>query len=304
MFLKNEHNPPLVSVVITTHNRRKKVLRTIRSVLDSVNPENILEIIVIDDASTDGTIQSVKNVFPRNNLKILRCEQEQLVSECRNMGLKEANGEYVFFLDDDVIVSRDALSKLLNFLLQNENVACVIPMILYYHKPNVIWCAGVKHNFWTTLGKLVGKNELDTKQFKTPISSDSVITAFMVCRTIATKVGFDSKTFPIGWEDMDFATKIRQEGHDVLVLPWVKVWHDYPGAHFLRNKLRLYFEVRNRILFHKRWSTNPLQYLVSVVFSVTVGLSYIILSIRFTRDFIGNFRTVLKALRDGLFSKP
>lgn len=292
-----------VSVIITTYNRCEKVLRTIKSVLNSVNFDNIVEIIVIDDASDDNSFESITNTFSGNKVRVLRNTHNKMVSECRNIGLKEAKGEYVLFLDDDVIISPEATSALLKFLLQNKNVACALPMILYYDKPNIIWCVGVKHNFWTTLGGLIGRNKVDTGQFRSPINSDSVITAFMVRRSIAHELKFDSQTFPTGWEDMDFGTRIRRSGYNVVFLPWVKVWHDYSHAHFLKNKLRLYFEVRNRVIFHKRWSRNTFQYIISTTFSVTIGLSYIILSIFFSRDFFGNFRTVLKALADGVLFK-
>lgn len=297
-----ESYQPLISIVITTHNRREKVLRAIKSVLASIYLEDKLEIIIVDDASTDGTSRSIRSTFSKDSLRLLEFKREQLVSECRNIGLKEAKGEYIFFLDDDVIVAPRTISKLVKFLLQNENVACAIPLILYYNKPNVIWCAGIKHNFWTTLGKLIGHNKLNNGQFgHHPICSDSVFTAFMVRKSIANELKFDSENFPIGWEDMDFAVKIKRKAkHDVVVLPWVTVWHDYSGAHFLKNKLRLYFEVRNRVLFHRRWSTNSLQYFFSTSFSVTIGLSYILFSLTFKRDYVNRVRVVFKALLDAL----
>jgi len=292
-----------ISVVITTYNRRKKVLATIQSVLASENLQNILELMVIDDASTDGTSESLKSSFSSELLKVIRCKQEQLVSKCRNIGLREARGQFILFLDDDVIVSPKAISQLCTFLSQNVNVACVMPMILHYNRPDLIWCAGIRHNFWTTHGVFFGYNEVDNGQFKSPINSDSVITMFMVRKSIATKIWFDSKTFPIGWEDMDFAMKMKKAGYSVYVLPWVKAWHDFPNARFVKNKLRLYFEVRNRIIFHKRWSTNILQYFCSVTFSLATGLIYLFLSIFYLRKFIMPVKTVFTALGDGLLSR-
>ena len=94
------------------------------------------------------------------------------------------------------------------------------------------------------------------------------MTAFMVRKAFSRNVFFDSDLFPIGWEDTDYTTRIKRSGYDVVVLPWIKVWHDYSGAHFLKSKLRLYFEVRNRIIFHKKWSKNAFQYFLSFAFSL------------------------------------
>jgi GT2 family glycosyltransferase len=293
---------PDVSIVITTHNRKEKVLKTIQSVLSSSNQEIIKEIIVIDDCSTDGTFDLIRKAFSGlSNLAVFRCEKEKFVSACRNIGSEKATGTYVFFIDDDVILSPTTIKSLADFLSNNSNIACVLPMILYYDRQDLIWCSGVKHNSWTTLGKLVGRNECDRGQFKKIIHSDSVITAFMVRRIVTEVMSFDSTSFPIGWEDMDFAKQISRLGYEIVFLPWAKVWHDYAGAHFLKSNLRLYCEVRNRITFHKKWSRNAIQYFFSVVFSIAIGLSYVPMSVFFSKRFIENTKTILKALTDGLF---
>ena len=293
-----------VSVVVTTHNRKDKVLNTIRSVLASGNSELIQELIVIDDASNDGTCDAITTAYSNNRrVQVIRCNEEKLVSAARNIGSAKAQGDFIFFLDDDVIVSPSAIYDLASYLSRNSHVACALPLILYHDRPRVIWCAGVKHNFWTTLGSLIGQNEVDNYQFKEAICTDSVMTAFMVRKSVADNVKFDSKIFPIGWEDMDYTTRIKKRGWGVVVLPWVKVRHDYPGANFLKSRLRLYSEVKNRIVFHRRWSQNAPQYFLSVSFSVAVGLNYIALSLFFADPtcFIENTKTVLKALIDELF---
>jgi GT2 family glycosyltransferase len=277
-------------------------LKTIQSVLSSENLENVLEILVIDDASTDGTSESIRKSFPNTQIRVVQCKQENLTSECRNIGLKEAQGEYVFFLDDDVIISPQAIFQLRAILSLHKNVACVMPLIMYYTNPNLIWCAGIHHNFWTTHGFFFGYNEVDNGQFKFPIISDSVITAFMVRKTIAAEIRFDSKTFPIGWEDFNFAMDLKAAGFFVYMLPWVKVWHDFPTARFVKNRLRLYFEVRNRIIFHKKWSANTLQRFFSVTMSVATGLTYLILGLIYVRSF-KSVKIAFLALVDGLLSR-
>jgi GT2 family glycosyltransferase len=288
-----------VSVVITTFNRREKVLKTIDSVLATVNLQNVLELLVIDDASNDGTSEAIQRSFSSNLIRVVRCERELLISGSRNIGLREARGKYVLFLDDDVIVSPEMIPQMADFLSEHKDIACVMPMIMYYTKPELIWCAGIRHNFWTTHGVFFGKNEVDRGQFKSLINSDSVITAFMLRKSVATTIWFDSDTFPIGWEDMDFAMRMKKAGYLVCSLPWIKVWHDFPTARFVKNKLRLYFEVRNRIIFHRKWSPTNLQYISSVLFSIFTGFIYMLISVLYTRSF-DYFKAGLTALRDGL----
>src|SRR5712692_4390256 len=85
-------NVPLVSVVIPTHNRKSAVTRCVESVLRSSYPR--IEVIVVDDASTDGTFHHLSALFP--SVGLIRLEREQMVSGSRNAGCKNAKGEFVF----------------------------------------------------------------------------------------------------------------------------------------------------------------------------------------------------------------
>ena len=90
---------PLVSVVIPTHNRKEKLARLIKSILESDYPKDKLEIIVVDDASTDNTFEYIKKKYPQ--AKIIRNEEEKLLAESRNIGIKASKGKYIFLIDDD-----------------------------------------------------------------------------------------------------------------------------------------------------------------------------------------------------------
>jgi len=89
---------PKVSVVILTFNRAKFLAQAIRSVLDQTYQD--FEIIVVDDCSTDGTKQTVRNFFDKR-IKYLRHEFNKGEGAGRNDGIRIATGEYIAFLDDD-----------------------------------------------------------------------------------------------------------------------------------------------------------------------------------------------------------
>lgn len=89
---------PETSVVIPTYNREDVIGRAIRSALSQTYQD--LEIIVIDDASVDGTEQVVQR-FESDRLSYIRCQTNQGPSAARNRGLKESRGAYIAFLDSD-----------------------------------------------------------------------------------------------------------------------------------------------------------------------------------------------------------
>jgi glycosyltransferase involved in cell wall biosynthesis len=90
---------PLVSIVIPTFNRRDQVLRALESVSNQSYPH--LEAIVVDDASTDGTIEALAaRQFPMP-VQIVRLEKNSGPSEARNRGIARAMGKYIALLDSD-----------------------------------------------------------------------------------------------------------------------------------------------------------------------------------------------------------
>jgi glycosyltransferase involved in cell wall biosynthesis len=104
---------PEVSVVIPTHNRRELLSLTLRSVLWQRDVD--VEVIVVDDGSTDDTVAMVGSVNdPR--VRVIHHERPQGVSAARNDGIAEATGRWVAFLDDDDLWAPDKLALQLRAL--------------------------------------------------------------------------------------------------------------------------------------------------------------------------------------------
>jgi len=87
---------PLVSVVIPTHNRETLVERAVRSALAQTYPR--IEVVVIDDASSDGTVDRLSQFA---SIRVIRLERNLGGAGARNVGIRETGGELVAFLDSD-----------------------------------------------------------------------------------------------------------------------------------------------------------------------------------------------------------
>lgn len=292
---------PLVSIVIPTHNRKEKLIRLIDSILSSKYPREKMEIIIVDDASSDGTFETVKNEFSMRMIKIIRNQENQLVSETRNIGFRNSNGEYIFFVDDDVVLDQETIHNLIKFVKEhNANIAG--PIIFYFRKPKRVWSAGIKINFWTTFGKYIKQGELDIQISQEPIQSDAMPTAFMMHRSLVDKVGLFNKTlFPVHFEELDFFVRSNLLGYKFQAVPSAKIWHEHTKGAFLINPQKLYFEVRNRLIAHKLWSKSYFQYIVSRIFSTFIPFAYIIIkSTIYTQDYKQCIKSIFKGLWDGL----
>lgn len=113
---------PLVSVIIPTFNRAKLCARAIRSALaQTYSP---LEVIVVDDGSTDGTAEAIAGEFG-DSIVLVR-QPNGGVSAARNAGLARARGQYLAFLDSDDLWERDKVTHQVDWLEQNPDFGMIL----------------------------------------------------------------------------------------------------------------------------------------------------------------------------------
>ncbi len=310
---------PLVSIIIPTHNRKNKLKRLINSIFTSKYPHNKLELIIINDASTDGTKTFLQKLHLSSirQVKIVNNKKNSLVSVSRNKGIKKASGKYLFFVDDDVVLAKDTISNLVNFSQKDKNKSLVGPIICYWSKGQTVWFAGLKMSLWTTGGKFLYQDKNVNKiKNKKPIKSDGLLTAFIAPRQLINKIGFfNEKLFPFGFEDIDFCIRARLLGYKLFVLPWAKVFHDHQKGFSLFNSWRLYFGAKTRPIAYKLWSKNSLQSAVAQFFSIIFAFVNLAVSLfllathrslkqagaaKSIARFFLNIKSTSKGLKDGL----
>lgn len=128
--------PPLITIIIPTYNVEEYIQECLNSVYRQCY-QNI-EIIVIDDSSTDATQQILLNNKKQNNiLNTVFLPINIGPGKCRNTGLELSNGEYIFFLDADDYLGKDALEKLINFIPPSYDI-CIFNGISFKDKTKEI----------------------------------------------------------------------------------------------------------------------------------------------------------------------
>lgn len=133
--------PALVSVVIPTYNGQRFIADTLGAVLAQTHPA--VEIIVVDDGSTDGTCQRVRELAPQ---ALLLQQRNARVSAARNKGLAAARGEFVIFLDQDDIWHPQQLARQVAWMQQATDCGAVVCRYHHWHpgesgypEPASIW---------------------------------------------------------------------------------------------------------------------------------------------------------------------
>ncbi len=99
---------PLVSVIVATYNRKELLEKTLESILNQTYSN--LEIIVVDDASTDGTME-LRLFHNQSKIRYIRKENNSGPSAARNVGIRNAKGDLIAFIDDDDLWEKDKIKR-------------------------------------------------------------------------------------------------------------------------------------------------------------------------------------------------
>ena len=132
---KLEKNLPGVSIIIPAYNEEKVIVRTVKSCLALDYPKNKLEIVVVDDGSSDNTFGEVKKIRDKR-LRVFRKENGGKGS-AMNYGIKRAKGNVIASLDADSFVSSNALKKMMGYF-NDDKVMSVTPALNVYQPRNFV----------------------------------------------------------------------------------------------------------------------------------------------------------------------
>ena len=193
----------MVSIIIPTYNRLNSLLKAIESILAQKNDN--YEIIVVDDGSTDGTPDVLKGKF--DNISIGYTEKRAGPSHARNVGISISKGEYLWFLDSDVILpDENMINKMIHAFNSKPKIGSLGGEIVVYEK--LMDRAYGRRITWNAKNKRVeAYKDGDLKE------CDYLATCncFIKKKFAIELNGFDEQ-FVFGAEDMDFGFRLNQLG--------------------------------------------------------------------------------------------
>lgn len=213
-IIKNE---PLVSIIIPAYNRPK----SLKSLLESVKNSNYKNIeVIVSDNSRESYKEVYSNLISKYPFaKHLYNEKNLLIAGGWNKGFEESKGDLIFFCSDDYVFDKVMLSKLVEYILSNDDCGVVGPMI--YYSNNEIFPLAFSVSLSTGI-PLAKKNNPGANLVHIV---DGVI---MIKRSLVEKVGvFDERNFNFYLESADLCTRVRQKGYKCIILFEAKAWHDH-----------------------------------------------------------------------------
>lgn len=240
-----------LGVVICNFNKKEYLKQCLSSVLESDLSDKDYEIVVVDNASTDGAPQMVKEEF--SNVILLENIENTGGSGGFARGMQYAidkGYEYVALLDNDIKLDENTLSTMLEYLAQNPNVGVVGAKICQMDHPDLLQEFGSfidqeKFEISTPL-----KGQKDGKDLPEFVNCDYVPACCLIVRKKVLKEAgvFDASYF-IYWDDMDWCTRVRNLGYEIHAIKNARVLHKmgakdssttFSNYYFHRNRLRYF----------------------------------------------------------------
>lgn len=214
-----------VAIVIPTWNRRRDLLRCLTTVeqLDYSHTE----VIVVDNGSTDGTADAVREQFPR--IEVIELPENMGAVGASNIGFRRAielNAHYILRLDSDTILASDYLSKLVAAASTKPEAGLFVGKIFYLDDPERIWSMGARFRGFIRGTVEIGRGEEDGPQYREPFEVDLAwSTGFLLTRSALDRAkGFDPDFF-VYFEEVDLCLRLRHAGQEIWCVPEARMWH-------------------------------------------------------------------------------
>ncbi len=240
----------VVSVILNT-NRRADTLECLASLLRQTHIRQ--HVIVLDNASTDGSPEAVRAQFP--NVELVGLTDNQGYAGNNNVGIKlalERGADWVFVLNEDTVLDPGCLASLVAQGEADSKVGIVGPLVYHYDDKGVIQSAGgemSKHlESWHR-----GQNQKDAGQFAQPLQSDWISgCAILVRRSVIEHVGMLDARFFYYWEEVEWCLRARKAGWRIMLAPAARLWHKGVQQNYQPKPSVTYYNTRNRLMMlHK-----------------------------------------------------
>ena len=240
-----------VSIVIP-HWNNVDVLSECLESISNTDFENF-ETIVVDNASTDNSVASVRSNYP--NVKLIENDKNYGYAGGCNIGAEAASGDFLIFLNNDTVQEKDWISNLIKTINSDDKIAAVQPKILNYYDRNVFDYAGGSgghmdiYCFPFARGRIFSFQENDEGQYNNKEKCFwSSGTCFMVRRELFQKAGGFDESFFAHMEEIDLCWRLYAMGFEVWVEPDSVVYHKNALTLPMYSHKKYYLNHRNSLL--------------------------------------------------------
>lgn len=219
---------PLISIIIPNKDHIDDLKKCMDSIENKSSYRNFEFIIVENNSTDDETYEFYRNIEKKENVRVLYYKGDFNFSRINNFGVKEAKGDYILLLNNDIeIINPDCLKEMLGYCMR-EDVGIVGARL--YYEDDTIQHAGVVLGFGGIAGHtFIGASRYDDGYFSRIICAQdySAVTAacMMVKKNVYEEVDGLSEDFKVAFNDIDFCMKVRKADYLVVYNPAAELHH-------------------------------------------------------------------------------
>lgn len=252
------HNECKLSIITINYNG----LNDTCAMIDSIPiGDSSMEIIVVDNASVVDEAAILKQRYP--HIRVIRSNTNLGFAGGNNLGIREARGKYIYFINNDTEFRSFNLDTLISRLESSQNIGMVCPKIRFFTHPQLIQFAGYTPLTQITMrNHSIGCGEHDNGQYNlahpTPYAHGA---AMMIKREVIEKAGEMPNDYFLYYEELDWSMMIRRAGYEIWYEPSSEIFHKESQSTGQNSPTRTYYISRNRLLFVKRNAKTATKYL-------------------------------------------
>lgn len=237
-YLKNAR--PLVSIIMLNRNGKHNLEVLMNSFHERQFYDNF-EIICVDNASSDDSLEYLATWKDEFKIKIIQNHENMSFSAANNLGVKEADGEYLLFLNNDIEVTDGWLDELILAMRKVENIGAVGAKLIYPQIPKNTINAGKSYSIQHS-GIAFRDSIRDKQYFIQPYNMDNGVADYqmgtelieracvtaavlMMTRTAFEKIGGFDENYIYGYEDVDICLKLLKAGYHNYLCPTSVLYH-------------------------------------------------------------------------------
>lgn len=262
-----------ISIITINYNGLKDTCELI----DSITFTDDIEVIVVDNASKEDEATVIANRYPQ--VKVIRSDKNLGFAGGNNLGIKAAQGKYLFFINNDTILPckkvdvkcKIFLQPLIDRLESSPKIGMVCPKIKFAWGNNPIQFAGYTPLSTITMrNKSIGFGEEDKGQYDIAHPTPYVHgAAMLVKREVIERVGLMPECYFLYYEELDWSMMFTRAGYDIWYEPACTIFHKESQSTGQESPLKTYYLTRNRLLFVKR-NKHRLDQVISYAYLVLI----------------------------------
>ena len=226
------------------------------ALIDTITFNDNMEVIVVDNASREDEAGEIERRYP--TVRVIRSSQNLGFAGGNNLGIKAAQGKYLFFINNDTVFHREQgktpFQPLIDRLESSDKIGAACPKIRFAWDNTPIQFAGYTPLSNITLrNRSIGYGEEDHGQYDTahptPYAHGA---AMMVKREAIDKAGLMPECYFLYYEELDWSMMLTRAGYTIWYEPACTIYHKESQATGQNSPLKTYYLTRNRLLLVKR----------------------------------------------------